>query len=183
MPAFIVVSDKVGFVGAFTEPEEAAEALKGYPTRPFVYASWPCAVRPETGAPVWVIPYSANNVVACASTDKAVAVSAQAALLRLDLVPPDDVKYWEARVGEIVAAARRRFEEEETPGGGESLEKRDQAVVDRFIQETTRLPDFLTENKRVSILEGVVPRGHAEEEAAVGGGEQPAACTDGGCDD
>lgn len=55
---------------------------------------------------MWILPYIANNAVAYAAVEKV-----QADLVQLDLVPPDEVRYWESTMGEINPAAKRRFDE------------------------------------------------------------------------
>lgn len=150
----IVVSDRVGAVGAFESLDAAKAALAAYAGFPFVYCAWSAPAK--TGDTAWILPYLANNAVACASTDRAVVVRAQAALLRLDLVPSDDVDYWQCEVGVIVAAAQRRLDDVLAAQDAVNAKTPvlDQEKVERFLDFAARQSDDET---RINILESVVP--------------------------
>lgn len=162
---FVVVSDRVGFVGAFADVAGAREALRKYAGFPFVYSSWPCAETPAAGDPVWVVPYTANQAVAYAATDKAVAEKAQAALLRLELVPPEDLHYWEAEVGAVGLPALRRLDDvlEVADAVSDATPNLDQEAVDRFLEFASRHEPDPAEEQRINLLESVVPCDLAED--------------------
>lgn len=162
MADIVVVSDSAGFVGAFDSTADARAALLPYLGVPFVYAAWPRAEKPASKDVaedlVWVLPYKANGVVACASDDKAVVETAQRELLRLDLVPPDDVIYWEGVVGTIVAPAKLRLDDVAAGMMAASPEKnqRDAAAMDAFHELATHGEE--EEPERINLLKFVVPR-------------------------
>ncbi|GFR91542.1 hypothetical protein ElyMa_002595200 [Elysia marginata] len=111
--AFVTVSDAVGFVGAFRSVAQARDALRPYRGVPFVYYTWKRRRETISAADedlVWALPYKANNAIAYASDVKAEAETVQKDLSRLGLVHNDDVKYWEAVVGEVPAPVKLRLD-------------------------------------------------------------------------
>lgn len=162
---FVVVSDAVGFVGAFDSTDQARVALRPYLGVPFVYCEWkrrekapPSADPDEEEDLVWILPYKANNAVACASNVKAVVETAQQELLRLDLVHGDDVKYWEAVVGTVITPAKLRLDDVvramHAAGDGEKADK-DRETVSSFLDFASR--HDAEEPARNNLLESVVP--------------------------
>jgi hypothetical protein len=171
--SFVVVSDSVGFVGAFASVAEAQARLRPYIGVPFVYYEWPRKKAPPAEAAgdggetvanekedlIWVLPYK-NNAVACASNVKSVVETVQRELLRLDLVHDDDVKYWEAVVGNITSPAQLRLDDlvaamtaaPSAPGS----EKKDEDTVSKFLDFASRHDKG--EPARINLLESVVPR-------------------------
>ncbi len=120
------------------------------------------AAGAEGGRRVWTLPFLANRYVAAASTDRAVVEAAQAALLRLELVPPDDLRYWEAGMGEVLPAARRRLDSvlevrdavnAETP----AYKTKDREAAEKFLDFASRGGAPSEEEARIDLLEGVVP--------------------------
>ena len=172
---FVVVSDSVGFVGAFASVAEAQAALRPYLGVPFVYYEWrrrekaPPADDPDATVSddeedlVWILPYK-NNTVACASNIKAVVETAQRELLRLDLVHGDDVKYWEAVVGTIARPAQLRLDDlvaamqaaPSAPDDADKKKDKDGQTVSSFLDFASRHDE--EEPARINLLESVVPR-------------------------
>jgi len=195
---FVVVSDRLGFVGAFWDVAAAQAALCRYAGFPFVYTEWlyaPSKAAEDvvgtagvatdgaarcTTKPVWILPYTANAVVAMASADKSEVEKAQAALLRFELVPPDDPRFWESEMGAILPAALRRLEEAcevqdavnaatpslNAPASGDAQKESDKKTVERFLAFASRREANAAETQKINLLEGVVPR--AFSNAALG---------------
>jgi hypothetical protein len=154
-----------------TEGSEAAarDAESGDPAPAGAGAS---RKKGEPGS-VWILPFLANNAVACASTSRGVVQKAQAALIRLDLVPPDDLGFWEAPMGALNPAAKRRFAEvydsadavnAATPLSGappaankaaEEQKRRDREACERFLALSGYPP---AAGRRPTLLDCVVPR-------------------------
>lgn len=172
----VVVSDSVGFVGAFASVDEAQTTLRPYLGVPLVYCGWrrraveaaPASKDAEAEDLVWILPYKANNAVACASNVQAVVETAQQNLLRLGLVYDDNVKYWEAVVGVVSRPAQIRLNAlvaaASTPPPGPADEKKDTETVSNFLAfacegacEIASRHDE-KEPKRIDLLESVVPR-------------------------
>lgn len=149
----IVVSDRVGAVGVFESLDAAKAALAAYAGFPFVYCAWPAPAK--AGDAAWVLPYLAINAVAFASTDRMAVVQAQATLQRLDLVPSDDVDYWQCEVGVIIAAAQRRLDDVLAARDAVNAKTPalDQEKVERFLDFASRQSDDET---RINILESVI---------------------------
>lgn len=170
---FVVVSDSVGFVGAFASVAEAQAALRPYLGVPFVYYEWrrrekappaddsDATVSDDKEDLVWILPYK-NNAVACASNIKAVVETTQRELLRLDLVHGDDVKYWEAVVGKIARPAQLRLDDfvaamrADPSVPGDEKKDKDSQTVSSFLNFASRHDK--EEPARINLLESVVPR-------------------------
>lgn len=105
----IVAADREGFVGAFENISAAQMALEDFAGIPIVLTEYPR--RDPDSDRVWVVPYIHNNAVAYVSDDREAAAAVQNELLRIELVYPDDLDYWEQPLGVVAPAARRRFEE------------------------------------------------------------------------
>lgn len=176
-PTFVTISDRDGFVGAFSSLQKAQEALRQFAGVPFICTEWP-RVTPDpatadaaassadsaaaTAELVWVLPYIANNAVACASTRKSVVKAVQDVLLPLELVPPDDVEYWEAEIGSVVGPAARRLALA-TAAPDDEQARADEEAHARFLT-LNGLADGQEDSKpardepaRINILESVVP--------------------------
>jgi hypothetical protein len=169
--SFIVVSDREGYVGAFRSVGEAQRVLGKYIKLPFIYTKWPDnSGKPEkskkTKRKVWVLPYLENDVVAFASTVKKEVEDMQGHLLRLQLVPPEEVDHWESEIGTIIPFALNRLRRvyavqyavnKSTPGLG----SKDRQTVSKFlnmVSEDGPIAKKLKEIKKVDILEGVITR-------------------------
>jgi hypothetical protein len=174
---FIVVSDNIGFVGAYPTVASAQEALRPYIGVPFAYGEWARHAVVDDGGEevIWILPYRANNVVACASNDKAVVEATQRVLLCLDLVHSDEVKYWEAVVGTTHALAAERLDRvvesfkaatklpvDENKANSDGVSRE----LDKNNNDSKTIADFLkfaaqgdpeAEPERINLLESVVP--------------------------
>jgi len=171
---FVVVSDNVGFVGAYPTVASAQEALRPYLGVPFAYGEWArhdvaAADDDDEEEVIWVLPYRANNAVACASNDKAVVEATQQVLLRLDLVHPDEVKYWEAVMGTTHTLAVKRLDlvVEAFKAAATAPEAEKKADDGKGNKDSETVSDFLKfaaqgapgdEPERINLLESVVPR-------------------------
>lgn len=152
--SIISVADREGFVGAFTSVEKAREALAKYRGFPFVHTEW----REESeGNEVWALPYTANNAVAFVSANKNSVTEVQKTLQRLDLVPPDDVEFWESELDVVTPAAERRLAlvlQVAASAGPEA--EADEATVEKFLDFSTQGEEKPME--RTNILASVVPK-------------------------
>lgn len=183
---FVVVSDREGFVGAFTDIRAAQAALADYGGIPFVYGEWPLNegaasdIASETAAKdegagaasetanesaakgetlVWILPYTANKAVACASVRKSDVESAQKALIRLELVPADDISFWTSEMGAVLPAAKRRLDEVlAVQDAFNDTTQKDTESVDRFLDFASQGKTPAEESRRNNILGHVVPR-------------------------
>lgn len=182
---FVVVSDREGFVGAFPGIRDAQAALTPYDGIPFIYGEWPyktasAADAAETGADaakdaadaadvefdkdesdkvlVWILPYTANKAVAYASVCKSDTEKAQKLLIRLELVPSDDISFWESEMGLVLPAAKRRLDDvlavRDTMN---DTTQKDTESVDRFFDFASQGQAPAEESRRNNILACVVP--------------------------
>lgn len=163
--SFVVVTDKGGFVGAYRSVASAETHLRRYHGIPLVYGSWPC--KCQNFRDVWVLPYKGNKTIACASDDRSVVEAAQKALYRLELVPPDDLKYWAGIIDETSPPGKKRLESilqaidmaarseldsaEDGSGEADSAEAKFMSFTS---SEGRSRPD---ESARVNILQNVIP--------------------------
>ena len=113
------------------------------------------------GVPVWILPYAANGVLACASTSKSYVKKVQFELLRLDLVFPDDLKYLKTKMDTITAPAKRRLDEAisvRAAINGEVAEQSDAETVNSFLEFAARCATIPCGSSDVNLLlKGVVP--------------------------
>jgi hypothetical protein len=129
-----VVSDMLGFVGVYTSLEGASTVVRKHAPTPFLvhrYDADPGGSQ-ETA---WMVIYRANEGVAFASNNKAVAVDVQSRYAALGLVYEDDISHWEFPLDKIHNNASMRLE---------------------AIKALTKLNEMDTEYEKLSILTDVV---------------------------
>jgi len=111
---------------------------------------------------VWILPYKANNAIACASNSQSIVETAQKELLRLDLVHPDDVTFWEAVLDSTHTLAKKRLNDvveafKASPTAPIERAEMDKETVASFIEYAAR-SEPQPEPKRINLLESVIPR-------------------------
>lgn len=105
---YYVVSDRFGFVGAYSLIHMAENiVIKYYPT-PFIIQRFPANPNFPTDV-LWALPFQSNDSVAFVSNSKDEVLKVQSAYGRIGLMYDDDIKYWEHAVNVILPAAKDRL--------------------------------------------------------------------------
>jgi hypothetical protein len=104
-----VVSDALGFVGAFSSKTKAADFVQLYAPTPFLIHRYDA--HPE-GAQntVWMVIYRANEAVAFASNRREIAEKVQKSYVYVGLAYDDDIGYWEHPLDIVAKTASMRLE-------------------------------------------------------------------------
>jgi len=154
-----VVSDRYGFVGAFTSSAAAdAAVLQLYPSVPLLVHRYPAAAGPADV--VWVVPHCAGDAVAFVSNSREEAARAQAAYVSVGLAYDDPVDHWEQPVGTVAGPVLARLAAQaaaRASGGGGPGAGADGGADAEAEADADAGPDL---SARFSILDAVVPVGH-----------------------
>jgi hypothetical protein len=105
-----VVSDREGFVGAFSTEAGARNFVAKHPLIPLLIARFAVPADVADGASVWVVPLKESGYVAHATTSHADAIRVCSGLAALDLTFSDAAEYLEQVVGHVREAALARLE-------------------------------------------------------------------------
>ncbi len=166
--ALYVVSDCVGFVGAFPSAAAAEVAvIRAYPTIPFIVQRFPVAPGPcDT---VWVVLFRDIDAVAFVSNSREGAEKVKHTYDRVGLTYDDSIDYWEQAFGVVSKPAAERLQTQlraHTMYAGQMtaeeyqrLEEEDMARLDAITQPRADGPlaRLIRENELVTILDCVVP--------------------------
>jgi hypothetical protein len=163
-----VVSDSVGFVGAFPTARAAEDAVfRKYPEIPCIVQRFPVAPGPCDN--VWVVLYRDLDAVAFVSNSRAEAERIRQVYASVGLVYDDDVDYWEQPFGvlskpaaERLAMRHRVHEAYAGDLGFDTFQAEadaDLARVDALSRprEDGPLARLLRENEPITIMDCVVP--------------------------
>ena len=180
---YCVVSDNMGFVGAFYTAESVAAMTTKHHSIPFLIQRY--RVAPGPVATVWVVLYRDLDAVAFVTNDRAEAEKVQEMYGRIGLAYSDSIDYWEHRADTVNKAAEERLNSLSRAhamylGGGASAEELREAELkdyERIVKMSKPIPNgpieqLLRENERITIFDCVVP-------TAVGGAD----CSDDNADD
>jgi hypothetical protein len=168
-----VVSDSVGFVGAFPTARAAEDAVfRKYPEIPCIVQRFPVAPGPCDN--VWVVLYRDLDAVAFVSNSRAEAERVRQVYARVGLAYDDDVDHWEQPFGVASKPAAERLERRHRVheafagelGATDTIDERTKADLDRLDalsrpREDGPLARLLRENEPITIMDCVVPIGSA----------------------
>jgi hypothetical protein len=146
---FHVVSDFLGFIGAFGSAAEAKAVASRYPEARLIFQRF--AVAPGPTTQVWVVLYADNDAVAFVSNSRVEAEQAQREYARLELVHTGAISYWKHRVGMLATGAEKRLGASRDAGHLADLEKMLEPPTDGPLIEAAR------ELERASILDYQTP--------------------------
>jgi hypothetical protein len=165
--ALYIVSDRIGFVGAFPSLAAAREAvLTPYPSVPCLVQRFPAA--PGPCAKVWVVLYRDLDAVAFVSNARAEAERVRDLCARVGLAYLDDLDYWQQPFGVVPEHAAGRLSAQHRahvlcaaglpPGQLQEMEAADLARLEAFSRESDGpLAQLIRENEKITMMDCVVP--------------------------
>jgi len=163
-----VLSDRAGFVGAFTSGRAARDVVDAHPGVPFVIQTFPVAAGMPTEI-VWVVVMRDIEHVAFVSNDIAEATRVHEAYKRIGLVYDDEIGWWRQLADTLNVSVRERLLTETTvlnhPPTAEDLARASIEDDERVARLAAPLPggpleQCIIENMvidRPSILDMIVP--------------------------